>query len=73
MNICYTPFTSEVVINHSEEVKWGVIAERNSDLIGYLCVGYVFEFLNVPELKNNGWEQQKNLKNLALYENISVE
>lgn len=32
---------------------------ENSTLIAYLCVGYVDEFLDEPELKTLGWEETK--------------
>lgn len=40
-------------------VKVALNAPEASELIGYLCIGYVDEFLDEPELKTAGWEQQK--------------
>ncbi|GIU06825.1 MULTISPECIES: 5,6-dimethylbenzimidazole synthase [unclassified Shewanella] len=40
-------------------VKQILNAPKESELIGYLCIGYVDEFLDEPELKTAGWEQQK--------------
>ncbi|GIU47470.1 5,6-dimethylbenzimidazole synthase [Shewanella sairae] len=40
-------------------VKQILNAPEQSELIGYLCIGYVDEFLDEPELKTAGWEQQK--------------
>ncbi|MDF1882000.1 5,6-dimethylbenzimidazole synthase [Sulfurimonas sp. MAG313] len=36
-------------------------APKNTKLIAYLCLGYVDEFLEVPELKSLGWEDEKTL------------
>ena len=41
-------------------VKKILNAPEQSELIGYLCIGYVDEFLDEPELKSAGWEQQKS-------------
>ena len=36
-------------------------------LVGYLCVGYVKEFYNEPELKKLKWAKQKEFKNIVQY------
>lgn len=41
------------------KVKEAVNAPKTSELIGYLCVGYVSEFLDEPELKQVAWNEQK--------------
>jgi len=48
-----------VSIINPKKVKEAVNAPKNSELIGYLCVGYVSEFLDEPELKQAGWNKQK--------------
>ena len=48
-----------VSIVDPQKVKEAVNAPKNSELVGYLCVGYVSEFLDEPELKHSGWNQQK--------------
>ncbi|MDP2560437.1 5,6-dimethylbenzimidazole synthase [Psychrobium sp. 1_MG-2023] len=49
-----------VSILDPQVVKNAVNAPENSELIGYLCIGYVDEFLEQPELKTAGWQQQKS-------------
>ncbi|GIU03942.1 5,6-dimethylbenzimidazole synthase [Shewanella sp. c952] len=41
------------------KVKDILNAPAASELIGYLCLGYVDEFLDEPELKQKGWQQTK--------------
>lgn len=55
-----------VSIIDPEKVKDAVNAPTNSELIGYLCVGYVSEFLDEPELKKVGWENQKHKQDVIL-------
>jgi len=43
------------------------IDETNSKLIAYLCVGYVDEFLDEPELKKLKWEDEKKLDDVVKY------
>ena len=42
------------------KVKSILNAPATSELIGYLCIGYVDEFLAEPELKQKGWQQTKS-------------
>jgi len=42
-------------------------APKNTQLIAYLCVGYVDKFLEEPELKNLGWENEKSLKDCVIF------
>ena len=42
-----------------------LLGHEDKKLIAYLCVGYVKEFLNEPELKTLGWEKQKELDNVV--------
>ena len=53
-----------VSIVDAEQVKQAVNADADAELIGYLCIGYVDEFLAEPELKQTGWAKQKNMKEL---------
>ncbi len=39
-------------------------AKKNSQLIAYLCVGYVDEFYKESELKTLGWEREKLLEDV---------
>lgn len=48
-----------VSIVDPDKVKEAVNAPKNTELIGYLCVGYVNEFLDEPELKTKKWEEEK--------------
>lgn len=54
-----------VSIVEPEKVKDAVNAPKNSELIGYLCVGYVNEFLDEPELKKAAWDKQKNKQDVV--------
>jgi len=49
-----------VSIIDAEQVKLALNAKADTELIGYLCIGYVDEFLAEPELKQKGWAKQKN-------------
>ncbi len=40
---------------------------ENSTLIAYLCVGYVDEFLDEPELKTLGWEKKKKKEKIITF------
>lgn len=48
-----------VSIVDPQKVKQAVNAPKDNELIGYLCVGYVNEFLDEPELKKVSWNQKK--------------
>lgn len=41
-------------------------APKNTKLIAYLCLGYVDEFSQEPELKRLGWEDEKSLRDCLL-------
>jgi 5,6-dimethylbenzimidazole synthase len=60
-----------VSILDPEEVKKSINAEDNTELIGYLCIGYVDEFLEEPELKSEGWEVQKKRENVVFYDSVT--
>ena len=42
-------------------------APKNSQLIAYLCLGYVDKFYNESELKSLGWEKEKALRECVSY------
>lgn len=48
-----------VSIIDPESVKQTLNAPQDAELIGYLCIGYVDDFLAEPELKTAGWEKKK--------------
>ena len=52
------------IINHKKVQK---ILEVNNEykLIGYLCVGHVKEFLDIPELETLQWEKKKEFKEVV--------
>jgi len=50
-----------VSILDEEKVLHSIDAPKNTKLIAYICLGYVNEFLNEPELKTLGWEDEKSL------------
>ncbi|ABV86011.1 5,6-dimethylbenzimidazole synthase [Shewanella pealeana] len=49
-----------VSIVDPDAVKQALNAPLNAELIGYLCIGYVADFLDEPELKTAGWEKQRS-------------
>jgi len=56
-----------VSIVDPQVVKQAVNAPESSQLIGYLCIGYVSEFLDEPELKKMAWQQQKQQQDVVFY------
>ncbi|NRA54521.1 MAG: 5,6-dimethylbenzimidazole synthase [Gammaproteobacteria bacterium] len=56
-----------VSIVDPQVVKQAVNAPESSQLIGYLCIGYVSEFLDEPELKKIAWQQQKQQQDVVFY------
>ncbi|NRA70832.1 MAG: 5,6-dimethylbenzimidazole synthase [Gammaproteobacteria bacterium] len=57
-----------VSIVNPQVVKQAVNAPDSSELIGYLCVGYVSEFLDQPELKTLAWQQQKQQQEVVFHD-----
>ena len=51
-----------VSILNEKKVLRCIKAPKNTKLIAYLCLGYVNEFLEEPELKSLGWEDEKSLE-----------
>ncbi|AWB65197.1 5,6-dimethylbenzimidazole synthase [Saccharobesus litoralis] len=56
-----------VSIVDPEVVKQAVNAPENAELIGYLCIGYVEEFLDEPELKTLGWDKTKQREQVVSF------
>jgi len=42
-------------------------ANENSQLIAYLCIGYVDKFYEESELKTLGWKKEKHLNECVIY------
>ena len=57
-----------VSIVESQQVKQAVNAPEDLELIGYLCIGYVDEFLDKPELEIKGWEKKKARQDIVSFE-----
>jgi 5,6-dimethylbenzimidazole synthase len=51
-----------VSILDPEAVKKILKAPEDAELVGYLCLGYVKEFLDQPELEKLKWEKRKSIK-----------
>ncbi|QOP45698.1 5,6-dimethylbenzimidazole synthase [Sulfurimonas paralvinellae] len=51
-----------VSILDEKEVLNTIDAPKNTKLIAYLCLGFVREFLDEPELKTLSWENEKSFK-----------
>lgn len=55
------------LINH-RKVKSILNAPKGNQLVAYLCIGYVSEFLPQPELEILQWEKRKEKDNVVYYE-----
>jgi 5,6-dimethylbenzimidazole synthase len=56
-----------VSILDEQEVLHTLKSPKGTQLIAYLCVGYVDEFYKESELKTLGWEREKLLQDSTLY------
>ncbi len=56
-----------VSILNEEKVLNSIDAPKNTQLIAYLCIGYVDKFLEVPELRMIGWENKKSFENSVIF------
>ncbi|WP_345978395.1 5,6-dimethylbenzimidazole synthase [Sulfurimonas sp. HSL3-2] len=52
------------IIDH-KKVQKTLGVDNGYKLVGYLCVGYVKEFLELPELESLKWEEKKTLKEVV--------
>ncbi|TQV88362.1 5,6-dimethylbenzimidazole synthase [Aliikangiella coralliicola] len=55
-----------VSILDPNDVKSVLNAPEDAEFIAYLCLGYVEEFLEQPELEMVGWEERKPLESCVL-------
>ncbi|MBL1244928.1 MAG: 5,6-dimethylbenzimidazole synthase [Sulfurimonas sp.] len=55
-----------VSILNEKKVLETINAKKETQLIAYLCVGYVDEFYDESELKTLGWESEKLLKECVI-------
>lgn len=62
-----------VSILEPESVKSLLNAPQDAELIGYLCFGYVKEFLEQPELEKLNWEKRKAIKDCVIEEKYQEE
>ena len=56
-----------VSILNEEKVLTSIKAPKNTQLIAYLCLGYVNEFLEQSELKTLGWEEEKAFEESVIF------
>jgi 5,6-dimethylbenzimidazole synthase len=56
-----------VSILDEKKVLNSINAPKNTQLIAYLCLGFVSEFLEEPALKTLGWEYEKKLTECVLH------
>jgi len=56
-----------VSILDEKKVLKTIDAPTNTKLIAYLCIGYVDKFLEEPELKSLGWEDEKSLDGCVIF------
>ncbi|NQZ09700.1 MAG: 5,6-dimethylbenzimidazole synthase [Algicola sp.] len=57
-----------VSIVDPQQVKSAVNADADAELIGYLCIGYVSEFLDSPELAQKGWADKKPIEEVVFFD-----
>lgn len=57
-----------VSIFDREKVEQILNAPSDRKLVAYLCVGYVDEFLDVPELEEAEWESRKSLNAVTYFD-----
>lgn len=57
-----------VSILEPQKVKAAVNADDDTELVGYLCIGYVSEFLSSPELEQKQWAEKKNSQDVVFFE-----
>ena len=60
-----------VSIIDAQQVKKILKADEDAELIGYLCIGYVKDFLTEPELKQKGWAEQKKSEDVIFFDSFS--
>jgi nicotinate-nucleotide--dimethylbenzimidazole phosphoribosyltransferase len=54
------------------KVKTLLNAPAENQLVAYLCLGYVKEFLEKPELELLEWEKKKHLSQVLIHENYAI-
>lgn len=59
-----------VSIVDAQQVKHALNADEDAELIGYLCIGHVKDFLDEPELKQKGWAEQKNSEDVVFFDSF---
>ena len=52
------------------EIKRILAVPDDRELVGYLCLGYVDEFYDAPELERLQWERRRVLQSLVHYESF---
>ena len=57
-----------VSILDPQDVKAVLNAPEDAELVAYLCLGYVKEFLDQPELERLKWEERKEVKSCVFWE-----
>ena len=55
-----------------EELKATLGIPANATPVAYLCIGYVSEFRQKPDLEDNGWERRGSLENLIHFDHWSA-
>ncbi|NER52571.1 MAG: 5,6-dimethylbenzimidazole synthase, partial [Symploca sp. SIO1A3] len=57
-----------VSILDEEQVKQILNAPVENELVAYLCLGYVKEFTDRPQLELANWERRKSQESLIYYD-----
>ena len=60
-----------VSILDEEHVKLVLNAPSHLQLVAYLCVGYVSEFLDKPELEIISWDKRKDMAEVVVHEHYN--
>ncbi|MDC0612618.1 5,6-dimethylbenzimidazole synthase, partial [Vibrio sp.] len=56
-----------VSIIHDDILRDSLGIPEDINIIGYLCLGYVSQFRDKPELEEFGWLSRENFKNVVRY------
>jgi 5,6-dimethylbenzimidazole synthase len=62
-----------VSILNPESVKKILKSPPGNKLVAYLCIGYVKEFMNIPELEKINWETRKSINTVVYQDSYSVD
>jgi 5,6-dimethylbenzimidazole synthase len=62
-----------VSILNPESVKKILKSPPGNKLVAYLCIGYVNEFMHIPELEKINWETRKSINSVVYRDSYSMD